>query len=92
MTFDVEVDTIHFVTNGAARLIFIPSEYMAIISTNGWPQGAAMFVRGQFNGAASYLMPGNVRLVGYGTWPTNNFQSVWWRSGTNIFVNILIEE
>ncbi len=94
VTFDVEVDTIHFVTNGSARLIFINAGYAygITVSTNGWPEGASMFVRGQFSGEASYSMPGNVRLVGYGTWPTNNFQSVWWRSGTTIYVNVILEE
>lgn len=77
-----------YVTNGITRLYL--GDYV-IISTNGWPEGAAMYVQGIKEYEAWYPAP-EMRLVGYGTWPTNNFQSVWWRSGTKIFVNILIEE
>ena len=51
-----------------------------------------MFVRGSFRAGATYTIPYDLRLIGYGTWPTNNFQSVWWRSGTNIYVNVILEE
>ena len=87
----VEVDEntpVSFVTNGIAAKL-INGELYA--TTNGWPDGASMFVRGSVV-IPQYDVGEEIRLVGYGTWPTNNFQSVWWRSGTNIFVNILVEE
>ena len=92
VNYDVEVDAISFVTNGMANLVFLGGGIVGAVITNGWPDGASMFVRGQFSAETSYTFGSNVRLVGYGTWPTNNFQSVWWRSGTNIFVNVLLEE
>lgn len=87
----VEVDEntpVSFVTNGIAAKL-INGELYA--SAAGWPDGAAMFVRVSVE-SGPYEVGEEIRLVGYGTWPTNNFQSVWWRSGTNIFVNILLEE
>ena len=81
-------DTLSYVTNGMTRLYLGDS---VMLSTNGWPEGAAMYVQGIKEHEAWYPAS-EMRLVGYGTWPTNNFQSVWWRSGTNIFVNILLEE
>ena len=53
--------------------------------------GAAMFVRGSVV-IPQYEVDEQIRLVGYGTWPTNNFQSVWWRSNATIYVNILVED
>lgn len=92
--YDVEVDSICYVTNGMANLTFLNAGYAygLVVSTNGWPDGASMFVRGSYSTGATYEVPDVMRLVGYGTWPTNNFQSVWWRSGTKIYVNILLEE
>lgn len=87
----VEVDEntpVSFVTNGIAAKL-INGELYA--SAAGWPDGAAMFVRVSVV-PGPYEVGEEIRLVGYGTWPTNNFQSVWWRSGATIFVNILVEE
>lgn len=94
VNYDVEVDAISFVTNGMAILTFINAGYAygINVSTSGWPEGASMFVRGSFRAGATYTIPYDLRLIGYGTWPTNNFQSVWWRSGTNIYVNVILEE
>ena len=86
---------VDFVTNGCIHASFGDSVALNY-SRAGWPDGAAMFVRatGVPQSYWPYCREGDssLRLVGYGTWPTNNFQSVWWRSGTNIFVNILLEE
>lgn len=79
---------VSFVTNGIAAKL-INGELYA--TTNGWPDGAAMFVRGSVV-IPQYEVDEQIRLVGYGTWPTNSFQSVWWRSGATIYVNILVEE
>lgn len=81
-------DALCYVTNGMTRL-FLGDE--VVLSTNGWPEGAAMFVQAIKEYDAWYPAP-EMRLIGYGTWPTNDFQSVWWRSGTTIYVNILVEE
>jgi len=81
-------DTLSYVTNGMTRLYL--GDYV-MLSTNGWPEGAAMYVQGIKEHDAWYPAA-EMRLVGYGTWPTNNFQSVWWRSGTNIYVNVILEE
>ena len=85
----IDEDTpVSFVTNGIAAKL-INGELYA--TTNGWPDGAAMFVRGSVE-PWPYDVGEEIRLAGYGTWPTNNFQSVWWRSGATIYVNILVEE
>jgi hypothetical protein len=81
-------DELRYVTNGITRLYL--GDYV-MLSTNGWPEGAAMYVQGIKEYDSWYPAP-EMRLVGYGTWPTNNFQSVWWRSGQNIYVNVLLEE
>jgi hypothetical protein len=88
VTFD---DNAHvsFVTNGMAIKVLNGELYADL---PGWPNGAALFVRCEIVGGMNYDVSSELRLVGYGTWPTNDFQSVWWRSGTNIFVNVLIEE
>ena len=95
---DVELDmpdSIRFVTNGCVVASF-GNRADLNYSRYGWPDGAAMFVRmvGVPQSYAPYCpeQDSALRLVGYGTWPTNDFQSVWWRSGTNVYVNILVEE
>lgn len=88
-TIDSLTSDVAYVTNGMLNVMV---DTMISVSTNGWPNGASMFVRFD-TGGRSYTFEGSVpRLVGYGMWPTNNFQSVWWRSGTNVYVNILVEE
>ena len=88
-------DSIRFVTNGCVVASFGNGADLNY-SRYAWPDGAAMFVRlVDVPQAYSPYCPEQdsaLRLVGYGTWPTNDFQSVWWRSGTNIFVNVLVEE
>lgn len=81
------MESVFFVTNGWMDVDVDDDIY---VRTAGWPSGAAMFVRCHVTSDYAVMPP--IRLVGYGTWPTNDFQSVWWRSGTNIFVNVLIEE
>ena len=87
--------SILYVTNGCVVASFGSSSTLNYVRT-GWPDGAAMFVR--LVGVPQSYTPycpesdSGLHLVGYGTWPTNDFQSVWWRSGTNVFVNVLVEE
>ena len=78
-----------YVTNGMVRLSISGSWMSGTL--DGWPEGAAMFVQSD-TGIGVTEVESRIRLVGYGLWPTNAFQSVWWRSGTNLFVNILVEE
>ena len=86
-------DSVIFITNGIFVLDFDGATQSDTVTagTNDWPNGAAMFVRG-VNVAGPYQVDPVLRIVGYGTWPTNNFQSVWWRSGANIYVNVILEE
>ena len=86
-------DFIQYVTNGMARVRWWDSTYTDIGDMYAWPDGAAMFVRFEKQQTITSWTVGNrIHLVGYGTWPTNNFQSVWWRSGANIYVNVILEE
>ena len=83
---------VSFVTNGMWIADMYGSDLLGA-ETNGWPNGAAMFVHVKPDPFMDgYTVEDNLRLVGYGTWPTNDFQSVWWRSGATIYVNILVEE
>ena len=81
------MEPVFFVTNGCMEVHVDDDMY---VSTAGWPSGAAMFVRCHVTSDYAVMPP--IRLVGYGTWPTNDFQSVWWRSGTNIYVKVLMPE
>ena len=86
-------DFIEFVTNGMARVRWWDYSNTDISDMSAWPDGAAMFVRFEKQQPiTSWTVRNIIHLVGYGTWPTNNFQSVWWRSGTNIYVNVILEE
>ena len=91
----------HSATNAAAQAVVryqtngfaVVRQFAALdADMSGWPDGAAMFVRSQGIADPAYSVAPTLRLVGYGMWPTNDFQSVWWRSGTNVYVNILLEE
>jgi len=77
-----------YVTNGMVNAVW--HDDASINTSSGWPDGASVFARVKVEGI--YYMYEHIRLVGYGTWPTNDFQSVWWRSGTNIYVNVILEE
>lgn len=74
-------------TNGMVDVTF-SSTLMAV--TNGWPDGASVFLR-LHPSQDSYIPADPLRLVGYGVWPTNEAQAVAWRSGTNVFVNVILE-
>ena len=88
-----DCDFVEFVTNGMAHVRWWNGYYTDISDMGAWPDGAAMMVRFvKQEPITSWSVSNRIRMVGYGTWPTNDFQSVWWRSGTNIFVNILVEE
>ena len=88
-----DCDFVEFVTNGMAHVRWWNSNTTYISDMGAWPDGASMMVRfAKQHPITSWSVAPNIHLVGYGTWPTNNFQSVWWRSGTNIYVNILLEE
>lgn len=74
-------------TNGMVDVTFT-STLSAV--TNGWPDGASVFLR-LHPSSDSYIPADPLRLVGYGVWPTNEAQAVAWRSGTNVFVNVILE-
>lgn len=84
-------EPVHYVTNGMMHVIH-GVEAAFTVQSAGWPNGASMYVDWEYSAGATAQLPSNLRIVGYGTWPTNNFQSVWWRSGQTIYVNILLEE
>jgi hypothetical protein len=88
-----------FVTNGMSIVTFADYDPLqlangALPENSGWPDGAAMFSRWLIasEGVSGYWPASYMRLVGYGTWPTNDCQCVLWRSGTNIYVNVIMEE
>ena len=88
-----DCDFLQFVTNGMAHVRWWDSNTTCISDMAAWPDGASMMVRFvKQQPITSWSVDSNIHLVGYGTWPTNNFQSVWWRSGTNIYVNVILEE
>ena len=88
-----DCDFVQFVTNGMAHVRWWNSNITEISDMTAWPDGASMMVRfAKQQPITSWSVATYIRLVGYGTWPTNDFQSVWWRSGTNIYVNVILEE
>lgn len=72
-------------TNGMIDVSLPHDDLQAV--TNGWPDGASVFVR--LHAAAQYIVHPPLRLVGYAAWPTNEAEAVAWRSGTNVFVNVI---
>ncbi len=39
--------------------------------------------------SGSYSVDSSVKLTGYGSWPTNNFQAVFWRVGQTTYANVI---
>ena len=58
-------------------------------STSGWRDGAAVFVK--LVPAGPYAVSG-ITLVGYGLWPTNSAQCVFWNCDGSVFCNVIKED
>lgn len=58
-------------------------------STSGWRDGAAVFAR--LVPAGPYAVSG-ITLVGYGLWPTNSAQCVFWNCDGSVFCNVIKED
>lgn len=48
-------------------------------------------VMGLIEPAGAYSVSPSIHLLGYGTWPTNSFQAVFWKVGQTTFANVLSE-
>ena len=46
-------------------------------------------VMGIVEPAGAYSVSPSIHLLGYGTWPTNSFQAVFWKVGQTTFANVL---
>ena len=46
-------------------------------------------VMGIVEPAGAYSVSPSIHLLGYGAWPTNSFQAVFWRVGQTTYVNVL---
>lgn len=73
----------------AVLTITIPEDATLVVDTNGWRDGLAVFTRIQANGV--YSVSPNIKLLGYGSYPTNNATAVFYRDGDNVFCNVLTE-
>ena len=62
----------------------------ATLAANISPDGQSVFAH--VTPAGTYFVAANLTLVGYGTWPTNSFQAVFWRVGSNYFANVIRED
>lgn len=58
-------------------------------STADWRDGASVFAK--LVPAGSYTVSG-ITLVGYGSWPTNTAQCVFWRCDNAVFCNVIKED
>ena len=57
------------------------------VSSTGWIDGQSMLVA--VHPLGSYSVAADIRLVGYGSWPTSDFYAVVWRVGNVFYVNLV---
>ena len=83
------------VTNTVREIVFVNGyERLSLeangtlgVETNGWPDGAGMML--ELTPAGPYTVEG-IRMLGYSAWPTSRADLVVWRSGTNMFANLVL--
>lgn len=79
------VATMQFVAG--YEYVTLPSGGILTADTNDWPNGAALMVH--FVPGGPYTVSG-ITMLGYQTWPTNRAEMVVFRSGTNMFANVIL--
>ncbi len=83
---------LHYVTGVLTLNLASGATLLPPASATQWPEGAAVFT--VINPAGAYTVDPAVKLLGYGSWPTNTAECVVVRSAatsTNYFVNVLRE-
>ena len=83
----VATNTVVRATSGDACRVSLASgaTLSAALDVEGVP------VMGIVKPAGAYIVSPSIHLLGYGTWPTNSFQAVFWRVGQTTFANVLSE-
>lgn len=73
-------------TGNSVDVILDAGDTFAVSST-GWVDGQSMLVAVHPLGA--YSVASDIRLVGYGSWPTTDFYAVVWRVGNLFYINLV---
>ena len=73
--------------NGSAAYIRVTSAATLAADSASWPDGASVLA--VVNPLGVYSVSPALKLVGYGAWPTGDFQAVVWRVGSNFYVNVI---
>lgn len=76
-------------TNGSAAYVRVTSAAELSADSASWPDGSSVLFVAHVEG--SYSPSAALELVGYGPWPTNDFQAVAWRVGPKVKVNVVSE-
>jgi len=76
--------------NGEALRLTIPANAELAADSSRFLNGQSVFVAA--SPAGVYTVSTNITLCGYGTWPTNNFQAVFWRLDNTVFCNVIRED
>jgi len=79
--------TVEYQANGNAVDIILGAGETLSASATGWIDGQSVLVAVHPLGA--YSVSPALKLVGYGAWPTGDFQAVVWRVGSNFYVNVI---
>lgn len=75
--------------NGSAAYVRVTSAATLSADSASWPDGSSVLFIAHVEG--SYSPASALELVGYGPWPTNDFQAVAWRVGSKVKVNVVSE-
>lgn len=76
--------------NGEALSLTIPANAELSADMTRFTNGQSVFVAASPTGV--YTVASNITLCGYGTWPTNSFQAVFWRLDNKVYANVIRED
>ena len=79
--------TVEYQANGNAVDVILGVGETLSVSADGFIDGQSVLVA--VHPAGAYSVSPSLHLVGYGAWPTGDFQAVVWRVGSNFYVNIV---
>lgn len=72
------------------NVVPVPNGATLTADLSGWAEGQTVFTK--IVPAGTYAVATTITLTGYGTWPTDPFDCVAWKSGDKIYITALREE
>jgi len=69
--------------------VTIAANNAPITVSGNWPETKCVFVYFVFNGGTSFVLPANMKLVGYYAQPTENFQAIVWKLDGFYYMNVI---